>query len=203
MTFSFFTETRTHKWIAARALLTGWALWGLSLMWFFPFVSRYFFVYKTPKPFEVTSPYASPDFFVRGVGTSFSLSDPISSTASLIWMPIAAPMGIDQRGLAGVRNLTFGILLPFIVASVCGWVVARFHRKQTAPLLLFAGSVLLVNLLFFARHVAIVGSSAAYAFFGPLSLYVLATVAGILFAGVLLGKPRTHIDPGRYETPDS
>src|SRR5215510_9979174 len=89
---TFFTEIRAHKWIAARALLTGWALWILSLMWFFPFVSRYFFVYKTPKPFVVTSPYASPDFFVRGVGVSFSLSEPISSTASLIWMPIGAPM---------------------------------------------------------------------------------------------------------------
>jgi hypothetical protein len=172
-------------------------------MWFFPFVSGYFFVYKTPKPFEVTSPYASPNFFARGVGVSFSLSEPISSTASLIWMPIAAPMGIDQRGLADIRNFTFGILLPFIVAAVCGWLVARFHRKQTAPVLLFAGSVLLVNVLFFARHVAIVGSSAAHAFFGPLSLYVLATVAGILFAGTLLGKARTHIDQGRYKTPDS
>jgi hypothetical protein len=200
---TFFTEIRAHKWIAARALLTGWALWILSLMCFFPFVSRYFFVYKTPKPFEVTSPYASPDFFVRGVGVSFSLSEPISSTASLIWMPIAAPMGIGRRGLADVRNFTFGILLPFIVAAVCGWAVARFHRKQTAPVFLFAGSILLVNVLFFARHVAIVGSSAAYSFFGPLSLYVLATVAGILFAGALLGKPRSYIDPGRHQTLDS
>src|SRR5262245_64937407 len=110
---TFFTETRAHKWIAARALLTGWTLWILSLMWFFPFVSRYFFVYTTPKPFEVTSPYASPNYFVRNVDVSFSLSEPISSTASLIWMPIAAPIGIDQRRLADVRNFTFGILLPF------------------------------------------------------------------------------------------
>src|SRR5215510_3205594 len=67
---TFFSEIRAHKWIAARALLTGWGLWILSLEWFFPFISRYFFVYKTPKPFEVTSPFASPDFFVRGVGVS-------------------------------------------------------------------------------------------------------------------------------------
>src|SRR5262245_19570809 len=122
---TFFTEIRAHKWIAARPLLTGWTLWILSLMWFFPFVSLYFLVYTTHKPLEVTSPFASPDFFVRGVGVSFSLSEPISSIASLIWMPIAAPRGIDQRGLTDVRNFTFGILLPFIVAAVCGWVVAR------------------------------------------------------------------------------
>src|SRR5438093_180490 len=38
-----FREIRTHKRIAARALLTGWTVWILSLMWFFPFISPYFF----------------------------------------------------------------------------------------------------------------------------------------------------------------
>ena len=75
----------------------------------------------------------------------------------------------------------------FIVAAVCGWVVARFHRKQQrAAVLLFAGSMLLMNLLLFARHVAIVGARVAYAFVGPLSFYVLASVMGILLGGELL-----------------
>ena len=52
---TFFSEIRAHKWIAARALMTGWGLWILILVWFFPFVSRYFFIYKVPKPYPVIS----------------------------------------------------------------------------------------------------------------------------------------------------
>ena len=77
-----------------------------------------------------------------------------------------------QQGLADVGTFMFGIV--FIVAVVCGWVVARFHRKQQrAAVLLFAGSILLMNILLFARFAVNVGSRAAYAFAGPLSLYVL------------------------------
>ena len=79
-----------------------------------------------------------------------------------------------QQGLADVGTFMFGIVLPFIVAVVCGWVVTRFHRKQQrAAVLLFAGSILLMNILLFARFAVNVGSRAAYAFAGPLSLYVL------------------------------
>jgi len=181
-----FREIRSHKWIAARALLTGWVLWILSLVWFFPFVSRYLFNFKVPKPYPVTSPFASPDFFARGLGVAFSLRDPIGSASSVMWMPIAAPRGINQRGLADVGTFMFGIVLPFIVAVVCGWVVTRFHRKQQrAAVLLFAGSILLMNILLFARFAVNVGSRAAYAFAGPLSLYVLASVGGILLGGLL------------------
>ena len=182
-----FREIRSHKWTAARALLTGWGLWILSLVWFFPFVSGYFFNFKVPKPYPVTSPFASPDFFGRGLGVSFSLSDPIASAASVMWMPIAAPRGINEDGLANANTFMFGIVLPFIVAAVCGWVVARFHGKQQrATVLLFAGSMLLMNLLLFVRHVAIVSARVAYSFVGPLSLYVLAPVTGILLGGGLL-----------------
>jgi len=181
-----FREIRSHKWIAARALLTGWVLWILSLVWFFPFVSRYLFNFKVPKPYPVTSPFASPDFFSRGLGVAFSLSDPIGSASSVMWMPIGAPRGINQRGLADVGTFMFGIVLPFIVAVVCGWVVTRFHRKQQrAAVLLFAGSILLMNILLFARFAVNVGSRAAYAFAGPLSLYILTSVGGILLGGLL------------------
>ncbi len=181
-----FREIRSHKRIAARALLTGWGLWILSLVWFFPFISGYFFNFKVRKPYPVTSPFASPDFFARGLGVAFSLRDPIGSASSVMWMPIAAPRGINQRGLADVGTFMFGIVLPFIVAVVCGWVVTRFHRKQQrAAVLLFAGSILLMNILLFARFAVNVGSRAAYAFAGPLSLYVLASVGGILLGGLL------------------
>jgi hypothetical protein len=180
-----FTEIRSHKWMVARALLISWGLWILSLAWFFPFISGYFFNFKAPKPYPVTSPFASPDFVARGVSVYISLSDPIGSATSVMWLPIAAPRGISDRGLADVRTFLFGIVLPLIVAVVCGWVVARFHRKQQrAAVLLFAGSILLMNVLLFARFAVNVGSSAAYAFAGPLSLYVLASVAGILLGGM-------------------
>jgi len=186
---TFFAGIRAHKWIAARALLTGWVLWILGLVWLFPFVSYYLFVYKVPKPYPV-GPLASPDFFARGLNVSFSLSNPIDSGASVLWMPIAAPRGISEKGLADANTFIFGIVLPFIVAAVCGWAVARFHRKQRRfAVFLFAGSMLLVNLMLFARHVAIVGASAAYVFVGPLSLYVLASVIGILLGGELVWLP--------------
>lgn len=43
-----------------------------------------------------------------------------------------------------------------------------------------------MNLLFFARYAGSLGSRAAYAFAGPLSLYVMASLAGILLGGGLL-----------------
>src|SRR4030095_5041486 len=149
-------EIRRHKWIAARALLTGWALWIVSLVWLFPFISNYLFIYKVPKPYPV-GPLASPDFFGRGLGVSFSMSDPISSAASVLWMPIAAPRQITEHGLADSNAPIFGIVLPFIVAAVCGWGVGRFHREQRRmAIALFAGSMLFVDTLFFIRHGAIV-----------------------------------------------
>ena len=185
---TFFKEIRAHKWISARGLLTGWGLWILSLVWFFPFVSPYFFSPRTaPKPYQVSSPFESPDFNVVGVGgVSLSLNDPIGSATSVMWLPIAAPHGINQQGLADVGTFMFGIVLPFIVAAVCGWLVARFHRKQQkAAVLLFAGSILLMNTFLFARFALNVGSYGASAFAGALSLYVLASVAGILLGGLL------------------
>ncbi len=180
-----FREISAHKWMAVRALLTGCALWILSLVFLFPFISRYLFIYKVPKPHPV-GPLESPDFFGRGIDVSFSLSDPIASAASVLWMPIAAPRGITPNGLADSNAFVFGIVLPLVVAAVCGWVVVHFHRKQQrAAGVLFAGSMLLMNLLLFGRHVAIVGTRIALAFGGPLSLYVLASVAGILLGGAL------------------
>jgi hypothetical protein len=182
------SEVRKHKWIAARALLTGWALWIISLVWLFPYVSNYLFVYKVPKPYPV-GPLASPDFFGRGLGVSFSLSDPVSSAASVLWMPIAAPRQISEHGLADPNTFIFGLVLPFIVAAVCGGIVALFHREhRRMAVFAFAGSMLLLNILFFVRHIAIVGINVAYMFLGPLSLYVAASVSGGLLGGRLIRR---------------
>jgi hypothetical protein len=184
----FIQEVRKHRWIAARAVFTGWVLWIISLVWLFPFASNYLFIYKVPKPYAV-GPLASPDFFGRGLGVSFSLSDPISSAASVLWMPIAAPRQISEHGLADPNTFIFGLVLPFIVAAVCGWVVARFHHEyRRMAVFAFAASMLLVNILLFARHVAIVGMSVAYMFLGPLSLYVAASVGGSLLGGRLVRR---------------
>jgi hypothetical protein len=195
---TFLRQIRAHKWIAARALLTGWSLWILSLVLFFPFISSYFFVREVPKPYPVNRPFQSPDFFARGVSVSFSLSDPIGSASSVMWLPIAAPRGINERGLADAATFTFGIVLPLIVAAVCGWVVAFVHRdRQRLAVLLFAASIILINLLFFGRLFANVGSRAAYEFAGPLALYVSASVAGILFGGGLLRPSSKRKNEGR------
>ena len=181
-------DVRTHSWIPARALLTGWALWIISLLWFFPFVSNYLFIYKAPKPYPV-GPLASPDFFGRGLGVSFSWGDPISSAASVLWMPIAAPRQISERGLADPNTFIFGVVLPFIVAAVCGGIVAFFHREhRRMAVFAFACSMLLVNILLFVRHVAIVGISVAYMFLGPLSLYVAASVGGSFVGGRVIRR---------------
>jgi hypothetical protein len=198
---TFFRKVRAHKWTGARALLTGWGLWILSLVWFFPFVSNYLFIYKVPKPYPVTSPFASPDFFARGLFVSFSLSDPIGSVRSVMWMPIAAPRGINSDGLADANAFIFGIVLPFMVSALCGWVVARLHRnKQRDAILLFASSIPLIYLLFFAHFAATVGSRAAYALVGPLSLFVIALVGGTLVGGGFLRLSSRREGPGERPT---
>jgi hypothetical protein len=183
---TFIDEIRSRPWNSVRALLIGWGLWIFALVWFFPFISQYFFVYRAPKPYPVTSPFADPNFYVRGLDVSFSLNDPLGSAVSVLWLPIAAPRGISEKGLADPWTFTFGIVLPFFIAVLCGFVVALLQRKQgRTSALLFSASILLVNLLFFARHVAIVGASAAASFAGALSLYVLVSATGILLGGEL------------------
>jgi len=157
-------------------------------MWFFPFVEPYFFgIVEVPKPFPVSQPVQSPNFFVNHFGASFSFDQLISGVSSFLWMPVGSRMGSTQNGLRDIPTFLFGIVLPLIVAAFCGWLVARFHRnQQRAVILLFGSSILLMYLLFFAHFAATVGSRAAYAFVGPLSLYVIALVAGTLIGGGFL-----------------
>lgn len=184
---SLLREIRTHKRIAARALLTGWGLWVFSLIWFFPFISHYFFSFRVLKPALVSGPWASPFFNVTGLGTSFSRSDPIGSMASLLWMPVGAPLRLIKAG--DLFALVFGFGLPLVVAAVCGWLVARFHRdQQTAVVLLFAGSILMTYLLLFGRFAILMGSPAASVLAGPLAAYVAASIVGILMGGGLVRR---------------
>jgi hypothetical protein len=57
--------------------------------------------------------------------------------------------------------LGFGVGFPLIAGAKCGWFVARFHRDQEAVLVLlflFAGSIVLVDLLLYRPFILTVGS---------------------------------------------
>jgi hypothetical protein len=76
---------------------------------------------------------------------------------------------------------------------MCGWVVSRLHRnQQTAVVLLFAGSILVVDLLFFAPFILTVGSYVGYAVFMPLAADVAALVLGTLIGSRLLRDKSVH-----------
>jgi hypothetical protein len=160
---SFWKEIRGHKKIAARALLTGWALWTLYVTTIFP----------------VLTPY----FFGGGFGVGFAPSDPIGTA----WTVLSAPVGI-QAGSNRPFSFVFAVALPFIAWALCGWLVARFHRAhQTGVILLFAGSIVLLELLLFGQFVLYVRPPAPwlYTFAGRLAAYVAASLLGILLGGGL------------------
>ncbi len=159
---SFVREIRGHKWIAARALLTGWSLWILCGISILPVVSPFFF-----------------------------------GAWGVMWNPLLGG-GILARPLdnsAEFRALypfAFGVAFPLIVGALCGWLVARFHRgHQTAVVLLFAGSIFLIDVLFFGRFVLFIAPPEAHAFFGPVTANVAASVLGIVLGGGLLREHRS------------
>ena len=159
---SFLKEIRGHKRIAARALLTGWIMWILGGISIFPLA-----------------------FLGTNVGYFFEPRHPIGTAWSFMWMPV-----LGQVGLARPFYLIFTAFanaLPLIVGAMCGWLVARFHRnQQTAVVLLFAGSILLMDLLLFGPFILNVKPAVAYHFVGPVAANVAASVLGILLGGGLL-----------------
>ena len=118
---TFLKEIREHKWMAARGVLTGWALWTFFILWIFP-------------------------FFVGGnIGVALTPSDPIGTA----WTVLTAPVGI-QANLSRPFSFALAAGLPLIVWAICGWVVARSHRdQQTSVVLLLVGSMLFLYLLAF------------------------------------------------------
>jgi hypothetical protein len=172
---SFFKEIRGHKRIAARALLTGWVMWILGGISIFPLV-----------------------FFGTNVGFDFEPRHPIGTAWSFMWMPVLGPASFHRP-----FSFVFAVALPLIVGAMCGWLVARWqicaqrhppairisqvHRdQQTGVVLLFAGSILLMDLLLFGPFILTVGPLVANLFFGPLAANVAASVLGILLGGGLL-----------------
>ena len=165
---SFFREIQGHKWIAARALLTGWGMWILcGKAMIFPFVS--------------------PFFSGNGWDVWIGPGQPIKTAWSFMWMPVLGPFSSNQwAGLRHVYPFVFAVALPLMVGAMCGWLVVRYHREQqTGVVLLFAGSLLLMNLVLFGPFIIFGGPPVANVV-GPLAANVAASVLGILFGGGLL-----------------
>ncbi len=81
----------------------------------------------------------------------------------------------------------FKFAFPLIVGAICGWLVGRFHRdQQTTVVLLFAGSILLMDLLLFVQFFLFGAFHTAYAFIGPVAANYAASFLGILLGGGLL-----------------
>jgi hypothetical protein len=153
---SFFREIREHRGSTAIALLTGWAIWILCALSIPHFVELFFFGEWTA--------WFSP---VIGGGV---LAHPLSKWAEYPY----------------VTAFVLEVALPLMVGAMSGWLVARFHRDQkTAVVLLFAGSVLLMNLLSFARFLFGAGTPTVSVFSGPLAINAATAILGILLGGGL------------------
>ena len=152
---SFFKEIRGHKAIAVRALLMGWGLWTVYILEIVPLLTPYF-------------------LGINNVGVAIAPSDPIGT----MWTILTAPVGFH---LAFQRpfSFIFAVALPLLVWALCGLLVARLHRDQhTSVVLLFAGTILLMNLLLNASLTHTVPS---------MSLGLLAANAAVSVLGILLG----------------
>ena len=163
---SFFKELRGHKATAARALLMGWGLWTFYVVWIIPFVTPYFWGTGT-----------------HNIGVAIVPSDPIGTT----WTVLSAPVGF-HLALERPFSFLFAVPLSLFVWALCGWLVARFHRgQQTCVVLLFAVSILLMNLLLNVPLLHYVPF---------ISLGLLAANAATSFLGVLLGGGLFRSKPG-------
>jgi len=159
-------EVFAHKTIAARALLTGWVLWIVGVTATFVSISGFFF-----------------DGAIR---VMINPSHPIQSAWSVLWQPILGPYSITQwTGSRSLYTFLFALVLPGIMGAVCGWLLARLHRRrETSVVLLFAASMVLINVLLFGAFFTL--NPIAHLFIGPLSANLAASVFGVLLGGGLL-----------------
>lgn len=185
----FFREIGAHKVRAVGALLTGWVLWTFYVTSIIPFFTPYFLGGDPDGP---------------TIGVAILPSDPIGSALTVLSAPVRWHAAMNQP-----FSFAFAVALPFAAWALIGGLVAfaasfhlepsrsrvtvGFHRdKQTAAVLLFAGSTLLLYLVaagpivFFSPRLV---SEPWWisAFVGHLAAYVAASVVGILIGGTLMG----------------
>ena len=187
---SFFRDIRAHKWSVAKALMTGWVLWILGANLIFPIVSY--------------DPYA--DANAPHVTFHLVWSDPRSLVA-FVALPAIGTVFHPPGHWSTPAAFLFAIALPGLIGAMSGWLaahwqvciqadpatfrLARVHGdRQTSVVLLFAGSVLFMNLLPFAflfgRQIP---------FLVPLlTVNAAASVLGILLGGGLFRDRSTVVN---------
>jgi hypothetical protein len=186
---SAFREARGHKWMAARAVVVGLAVWTV-------------FAFYLMRP---TLNGGLPPSYFGGTSIDEYKIPTIASPSYLLWAPVALS-GVFKPSNPGV------FLLPLTVWAICGWIVARvdirfdlrdgWHRPQKSSglklsihfhrdlVIVFACSILLLHLLLLGRYISLVGP-AADGFLGPLAAYAAASVAAILLGGSLHRQKET------------
>jgi hypothetical protein len=180
---SFFRDVRAHKWSVAKALMTGWVLWILAANLIFPIVFY--------------DPYA--DESAPQVSYHVVWNDP-RSWIGFMAVPAIGPTVHWKDPGNTLTAFLFAIALPAVVGAISGWLATRWQvcvqanpatlrlarvdrDRQTGVVLLFAGSVLLMNLL---ASAVMAGLRPPIAFLVPLLLVnAAASVLGILLGGGL------------------
>lgn len=146
---SFFRDVRAHKWSVAKSLMTGWILWILAAILLFP-IAHY-------------DPYA--DKNAPQVSFDYVSAGPLVGSMAFMTLPAwGTSMHSPETPRSPLAAFLFAMALPAVVGAMSGWLAARWqvcaqlnpatlrlervHRdRQTSVVLLFAGSVLFVNLL--------------------------------------------------------
>ena len=180
---SFLRDIRAHKWSVAKALMTGWVLWILAASLIFPIV------FYDPKT-DANAPQ---------VRYHIVWSDP-RSVVAFMSLPAIAPARHDSEGHRSTLDaLLFAMALPAVAGAISGWFAARWQvcvqanpatlrlgrvqrDRQTSVVLIFACSVLVMNLLPFAFLFGIY----QIPFMAPLlTVNAVASVLGVLLGGGL------------------
>jgi len=170
---TFMREVRANKWNTASGLVAGWVLWILGGMLVFPWALR---------------------LTVPQISFHFMPSNPLSAVGFMMQPAVAYPAHSPQ-GFSAVLAFAFAALMPLVVGLVSGgWIghfqisahanplmlgLSRAQRdSQTSVILLFAGTVLMMNLLPF---VLLLRPGIPYL------VALLATNAAASVLGILLG----------------
>jgi len=191
---SFFREIRTHKWLAARALLTGWGIWIV---------------------FAMSIPALVTPYFLGGnaLGIDIDLRHPIGMAWALLWEPVFIPATMNLLRPSPF-SFVFSFALSLIAWSIVGWVVARADfgfdpgsnssaglslvvRLNRDLVLQFAGSILLMHLLGIGPYIHFTGPP-AYPLIGPLAVNAAISVLGILLGGGILRDRSATLSKGDF-----
>jgi len=156
---SVFKEVRSHKRIAARAMLIGWAIWTI------------FAVMNNPLFFA--------SFFGGNMaGVEIQPRHPVGIWAFLVWVQVALPFLIKMLIGWIVARVDVGI---DPTKSLGPKLIVRFHRDLV---LLFAASVLLLNILVVGLLLS-VADARGYPLIRPLAANAAVSVFAVLLGGSL------------------